>query len=353
MMGKEDPSRVPYVAQARLWVARKAMSVQTVEVGVSSLLMIAPVRCAPGTAIRIDIPLPGYDRPMPVPAVVARETEVEGEYAWEVTFESLMEGARQALQVFMEQELASAAPTAPDTPEPTGQGHGQVRTPSRSMQPLEALSSPGSPDAATLTEEENEPTRSFPGRKSSGVREIDLAQVEGQQPAPLVPPAEAPRARQQDPESGGPGISLDELELPAPGTGEAQLPEAHPALQTGSQSTVSQPITPGETGPIQPVSTAERLLAVAHTGKKKRKTTTERSSSNSSPTSGGKPKKSRRQKKKKKKKKGVTEVPEWSGEVDKPERLDVVRDEHYLIENTDDDKLKAIYRAAVKDLDKD
>jgi hypothetical protein len=99
--------RVEYCAQGRLWVQRESCACQTVNLSESGLLVIVPLPCEPGTPIRIDLPLPGYSRPMPIPSVVVRETIVDGEYAVGVRFESMLPGSLEVLRGFLQQELAS------------------------------------------------------------------------------------------------------------------------------------------------------------------------------------------------------------------------------------------------------
>jgi hypothetical protein len=99
--------RVEYCAQGRVWVRRESCACQTVNLSESGLLVIVPVPCEPGTPIRIDLPLPGYSRPMPIPSVVVRETIIDGEYAVGVRFESMLPGSLEVLRGFLTQELAS------------------------------------------------------------------------------------------------------------------------------------------------------------------------------------------------------------------------------------------------------
>lgn len=96
-----------YCAQGRLWVRRESCVCQTVNLSESGLLVIVPLPCEPGTPIRIDLPLPGYSRPMPIPSVVVRETIVDGEYAVGVRFESMLPGSLEVLRGFLKEELAS------------------------------------------------------------------------------------------------------------------------------------------------------------------------------------------------------------------------------------------------------
>lgn len=99
--------RVDYCAQGRIWVMREQAECFTVNISESGLLVVTPLRCEPGTNVRIDLPFPGYSRPMPIPAVVVRETEVDGEYAVGVKFESMLSGSQEVLRSFVQKELAS------------------------------------------------------------------------------------------------------------------------------------------------------------------------------------------------------------------------------------------------------
>jgi len=99
--------RVDYCAQGRIWVMREQAECFTVNISESGLLVVTPLRCEPGMNVRIDLPFPGYSRPMPIPALVVRETEVDGEYAVGVKFESMLAGSLEVLRSFIQKELAS------------------------------------------------------------------------------------------------------------------------------------------------------------------------------------------------------------------------------------------------------
>ena len=115
--------RVDYCAQGRIWVMREQAECFTVNISESGLLVVTPLCCEPGMNVRIDLPFPGYSRPMPIPAVVVRETEVDGEYAVGVRFESMLAGSLEVLRGFIQKELASMRSS--DQLDPLGPEAGQ------------------------------------------------------------------------------------------------------------------------------------------------------------------------------------------------------------------------------------
>ena len=109
MSADNSKRSVPYCAQGRIWVRQHRAECQTVEIDESGLLLLSPIRCAPGTPVRVDLPLPGYRWPLPLAAIVLRETDVGGEYALELRFESALPGSREALSGFLRDERERAA----------------------------------------------------------------------------------------------------------------------------------------------------------------------------------------------------------------------------------------------------
>jgi len=110
--------RVSYCAQGRIWVRMDCLECQTVNLSESGLLLVCPMPCPPGAPVRIDLPLPGFARPMPLPSLVVRETQFDGEYALAVKFETLLPGSLAVLRTFLQRELTAEVPLTAKVPLP-------------------------------------------------------------------------------------------------------------------------------------------------------------------------------------------------------------------------------------------
>jgi hypothetical protein len=141
--------RIIYVEQATIWAARQSMVCQTINLSETGLLLIPPFSSEPGLTLRVDIPLPGLQRPLVLPAVLVREGEHEGEYAWGVKFELVSADAQKFLRHFLQEQVARQFPDQalegllPDGPEL------QTSTPQQVViTPTEPLVQPTAPGPA-------------------------------------------------------------------------------------------------------------------------------------------------------------------------------------------------------------
>jgi len=175
--------RVTYCAQGRIWIRRECVECETVNLSESGLLVVCPdIRCEPGTLVRVDLPLPGFDRPMPIPSLVVRETEIGGLYAVGLAFDGLLPGSLAALQQFLQQELVLAEPVQVAGPAPTSPAVDLAELPpSTTETPAEQE------DPAAELASEYEPT------PSGAAAAIDLSELELS-----VPTLDEPEEQQPD-----------------------------------------------------------------------------------------------------------------------------------------------------------
>jgi PilZ domain len=102
--------RIIFLEQATIWAAKQSMICQTVNLSETGLLLIPPYSSEPGLNLRVDIPLPGLQRPLAIPAVLVREGEHDGDYVWGVRFELISADAQKFLRQFLEEQMAKQSP---------------------------------------------------------------------------------------------------------------------------------------------------------------------------------------------------------------------------------------------------
>ncbi|MBK6848882.1 MAG: PilZ domain-containing protein, partial [Proteobacteria bacterium] len=78
--------RAPWYGQALLHMQQRRLGCTVVDVSASGLLVVPPARAAKGAALEIDLMLPPHLEPVRLAAVVAREGDVHGHYAWGLRF---------------------------------------------------------------------------------------------------------------------------------------------------------------------------------------------------------------------------------------------------------------------------
>lgn len=105
--------RIIFLEQATIWAAKQSMICQTVNLSETGLLLIPPFSSEPGLNLRVDIPLPGLQRPLAIPGVLVREGEHNGDYVWGVRFELISADAQKFLRQFLEEQMAKQSPEKP------------------------------------------------------------------------------------------------------------------------------------------------------------------------------------------------------------------------------------------------
>jgi hypothetical protein len=76
------------------------------------MLAVFPIRCAPGTPLRIDFSIPSHSRPIPIPSVVVRETTVNNRYAVGIKFRP-MPACLAVLRAFVQGEIRQSIAESP------------------------------------------------------------------------------------------------------------------------------------------------------------------------------------------------------------------------------------------------
>ena len=342
--------RVDYCAQGRIWVMREQAECFTVNISESGLLVVTPLRCEPGMNVRIDLPFPGYSRPMPIPALVVRETEVDGEYAVGVKFESMLAGSLEVLRSFIQKELASMRSS--DHLDPLGAelgpaGPGPTTPPVLGPEELGAVSQPrelGPEELGAVVLQAEAGRRSSRGMTSASstgaparpeTRPIDLAELDA---------AMAPAG----PET--PAIDLAELDA------AVALPETDQAPRSVDAPTSEVPLSEledlDELGQRRPKTEVRRVKRRALERLRRKAAVTSEPAPVEEPAPfrrrpGGIGRAPDHSALDRPVTQELTDVPEW---VDGPRQIYDDEEQELINESEQDERLKHLYRAAVAEV---
>ncbi|MBK8481952.1 MAG: PilZ domain-containing protein [Proteobacteria bacterium] len=144
--------RAPWYGQALLHIQQRRLGCTVVDVSASGLLVVPPARAAKGASLLIDLMLPPQLAPVRLSAVVAREGNVHGHYAWGLQFVDPPVDVQTVISAFVsttrrrlgaEQAARAGAPSAERAP--VSAPYSQVRGPQFRSDPAARVGSPGQP----------------------------------------------------------------------------------------------------------------------------------------------------------------------------------------------------------------
>jgi hypothetical protein len=230
------------------------MVCETVNLSESGLLLIPPFSADPGLSLRVDLPLPGLKRPLALPAVLVREGEHDGRYAWGVRFEAISAAALNFLREFLKQQLADQLPD--DGPTNVdgvanrvfhelveGVDLGQPGQQPATVEPAIEIARPQPPKQAPIDR--------------SAARRVKIKRRTGSQPRVGQPESRAAPPAGQPTHSAQPSARPESRPAPPAGqpTQSAQpsaRPESRAAPPAGQPTQSAQPSAPPESKPAPP-----------------------------------------------------------------------------------------------------
>ncbi|MBW2735583.1 MAG: PilZ domain-containing protein [Deltaproteobacteria bacterium] len=127
--------RCAYSATAVVYVANEQLVCRAIDISTSGMLIIPPTRRERGSFLRVNLSLPSFDEVLDVDAIVVREAEVNGRYAWGVAFHDPDERVVQLLGAFVQWALERRVEPEERSVEPEERS---VEPEERSVEPEEA-----------------------------------------------------------------------------------------------------------------------------------------------------------------------------------------------------------------------
>lgn len=129
--------RAPWYGQALLHIQQRRLGCTVVDISTSGLLVVPPARAPKGAALLIELTLPPQAAPVQLAAVVAREGDVHGHYAWGLRFLDPSPDVQQAIGAFVSstrrrlgaERAAQGGGVPPADRAPISAPYSQVRTP--------------------------------------------------------------------------------------------------------------------------------------------------------------------------------------------------------------------------------
>lgn len=160
--------RCAYSATAIVYVGSEQLVCRAVDISSGGMLIIPPNRRERGSFLRINLSLPSFDEVLDIDAIVVREAEVNGRYAWGVAFHEPEPRVVKLLAAFVQWGLARsrhASEAAEPTPPAPVAAEGATEERSRVQPTDERRDTPTSLRAVNGAVEEFAPSDTYGGKK--------------------------------------------------------------------------------------------------------------------------------------------------------------------------------------------